>query len=52
MIYHSLTYQSLVLLPTVQVPYETKATEVTCLEQLLSENRKRRFHPLRDICYA
>ena len=52
MFYHSLTCESLVLLPTVRVPHETKAAEVMCLVQLLIINQKRRFHPLRDICYA
>ena len=52
MIYHSLTCQSLVLLPAVHVPHETKATEVTVPVQLLIGNRKRSFYPLRDICYA
>ena len=40
MFYHYLTCRSLVLLPAVRIPHETKATEVTCLVQLVIGNRK------------
>jgi len=51
-IHHSVTCESLILLPTVRVPHKTKATEVMWLVQFLIRNQKRRFHPLRDICYS